>query len=70
MKALRHEMPQTPNQFNTKPIVPNQPNVATFLMMREKAFQAALQNQSLVRATWMYAFFVINFMHFSSNHNK
>ena len=51
MKALRHEIPQTPNQFSTKPIVFNQPNVATFLMIRAKAFQAALQNQSLVRAT-------------------
>ena len=58
-------MKSLPRNKKISPTDATAPNLKAFLTMRRKAFQADAQKFLLVRATWMYAFFVMNLMHLS-----
>jgi hypothetical protein len=52
-----------PMNISMEPMVETIVKRAAFLTMSQKVIQAAGQKLSLVRATWMYAFFVIYLTH-------
>ena len=59
-----------PKKLYTVPIALPNPNLCACLIIRQKAFTADLKKFSLVRATYMYAFFVMYFTTFSRTHSK
>jgi len=69
-KQVVTTMKSLPRNMKMQPTVEVAPNLRQFLTMRRNPFLAEVQKFFPVIAIWIYAFLVINLMHFSRHQRQ